>query len=320
VFPDHGTTAEELKRHADIEMYFAKHHGRVEEEEQAPEVSGPPALFSRADLEAALAADQFKVFYQPQFSSFGQLRGLEALIRLEDPVLGLVPPNSFIVIAEASDFIVQLGAWVLRQALSDAVAWRIERMPGVRIVVNIAARQIEQPDFADQVLSALKEFGVAGQSLELEITERTVVQDIQNAVHQLSLIRSHGVTISLDDFGIEHSSLSVLHRLPFDTVKVDRSFVHAIDSEPGVLPVIEAIVSLGRSMGKRIVAEGVETEQQIATLLQIGDMDFQGYAFSPPVPADTIASNLDGWSNGHPRREQEAARGVTSSLGEETTA
>jgi diguanylate cyclase (GGDEF)-like protein len=319
VFPDHGSTAEELKRHADIEMYFAKHHGR-EEEEQPPEVSGPPALFSTADLETALAADQFRLFYQPQFSSFGRLRGLEALVRLEDPVLGMVPPNSFIVVAESTDFIIRLGAWVLRQALSDAATWRMESVPGVRIVVNIAARQIEQPDFADQVVSALKEFGIAGESLELEITERTVVSDLQNAVSQLNLIRSHGVTISLDDFGIEHSSLSVLHKLPFDTVKIDRSFVQAIGSEPGVLHVIEAIVSLGRSMEKRVVAEGVENDEQIAALLQIGDMDFQGYAFSRPVPAGTIASNLEGWRSGFSGREQETARGLASSLGEEATA
>ena len=319
IFPDHGTTAEELKRHADIEMYFAKHHARAEEE-QPPEASRPPALFSTADLETALDADQFTLFYQPQFSSSGRLRGLEALIRLEDPVLGMVPPDSFIAIAEATDFIIRLGAWVLRQALSDAVAWQMERMPGVRIVVNIATRQIEQPDFAEQVVSALKESGIAGQCLELEITERTVVSDMQNAVHQLSLIRSHGVSISLDDFGIEHSSLSVLHKLPFDTVKIDRSFVQAMGSESGVLHVIEAIVSLGRSMGKRVVAEGVENEQQIATLLQMGDMDFQGYAFSPPAPADFIASNLEGWRTGYSVREQEAARRLASNLGEETTA
>jgi EAL domain-containing protein (putative c-di-GMP-specific phosphodiesterase class I) len=187
-------------------------------------------------------------------------------------------------------------------------------------VVNIAARQIEQPDFADQVVSALKEFGIAGESLELEITERTVVSDLQNAVSQLNLIRSHGVTISLDDFGIEHSSLSVLHKLPFDTVKIDRSFVQAIGSEPGVLHVIEAIVSLGRSMEKRVVAEGVENDEQIAALLQIGDMDLQGYAFSRPVPAGTIASNLEGWRSGFSGREQETARGLASSLGEEATA
>jgi EAL domain-containing protein (putative c-di-GMP-specific phosphodiesterase class I) len=125
------------------------------------------------------------------------------------------------------------------------------------------------------------------------------------------------VTISLDDFGIEHSSLSVLHKLPFDTVKIDRSFVHAIGRESGVLHVIEAIVGLGRSLGRRVVAEGVESEEQIATLLQIGDMDFQGYAFSRPVPADVIASNLEGWT-GHVGQEQETARRIASGLGEET--
>jgi diguanylate cyclase (GGDEF)-like protein len=314
VFPEHGTTAEELKRHADIEMYFAKHHGRMDEEQAVP-APRTPALFSVADLESALAAEQFTLFYQPQFSSDGRLRGLEALIRLEDPVLGLVLPDSFIAIAEATDFIVPLGAWVLQQALRDAVRWQLDQMPGVRIVVNIAARQIEQTEFSAQVLQLLDEFGMAPDSLELEITERTAVSDLHHAGHQLALLRSRGVSISLDDFGIENSSLSVLHRLPFDTVKIDRSFVREIGNEKTILQVIEAIVSLARSMGKRVVAEGVETEQQIAALLQLGEMDFQGYAFSPPVPAEVVALNLDAWRAGDSARDRESAQSLGSILG-----
>jgi diguanylate cyclase (GGDEF)-like protein len=314
VFPDHGTTAEELKRHADFEMYHAKHHDRAED---GPPARSPrrPALFSTADLETALQANQFRLFYQPQFSPYGKLCALEALIRLEDPVLGLVAPNSFIAVAESTEFIVALGTWVLRQALSDAASWKLDRMLGMRIVVNIAARQIEQPDFSDQVLRTLSELGLPALLLEVEITERTVVADISKAIHQLSTLRAHGVSISLDDFGIEHSSLSMLHKLPFDTVKIDRSFVAAIPNESSVLHVIEAIVGLGRSLGKRIVAEGVETEEQIAALLQLGDMDFQGFIFSPPVPAEIVTANLDAWRFG-----SSTPRGVASALGEEASA
>jgi diguanylate cyclase (GGDEF)-like protein len=297
VYPDHGTTAEELKRHADIEMYYAKHRDRTEEQQPA-RPSRTPALFSSADLKSALAADHFKLFYQPQFSSQGQLRGLEALIRLEDPVLGLVSPDAFIAIAEGTDFIIPLGAWVLRQALADAAQWQVERMEDVRIVVNIAARQIEQQDFALQVLRALELSGVPAHSLELEITERAAVFHMHNAAYQLTQLRAHGVRISIDDFGIDHSCLSVLHKLPFDTIKIDRSFVRVIKTEPDVLQVIEAIVNLGRSMGKRVVAEGVENEQEIDTLLELGKMDFQGFAFSPPLPSELIASNLAGWQAG----------------------
>jgi diguanylate cyclase (GGDEF)-like protein len=303
VYPENGTTAEELKRHADIEMYYAKHHDRTEDEQPA-RPSRTAAPFSSADLKAALAADRFRLFYQPQFSSQGQLRGLEALIRLEDPVLGIVSPDAFIAIAEGTDFIIPLGAWVLRQALADAAQWQVDRMEDVRIVVNIAARQIEQEDFAEWVLRALEEFGMPARSLELEITERTVVLHVENAAYQLTQLRARGVRISIDDFGINHSCLSVLHKLPFDTIKIDRSFVRVIKMEPGVLHVIEAIVSLGRSMGKRVVAEGVENEQEIDTLLELGEMDFQGFAFSPPLPSELIASNLASWRAGSLVREK----------------
>jgi diguanylate cyclase (GGDEF)-like protein len=297
VFPDHGATAEELKRHADIDMYSVK-HGRRAELELRSSKSGETDIYSPADLEAAMEIEQFRVFYQPQFSTKGQLRGVEALIRLEDPILGIVTPDAFIGVAERHDLILPLGAWVLRKALADAAMWQLERMPGVRMVVNVAARQLEHPRFADDVAAALERAGLPPSSLELEITERTIARDVEEAMRQLQQLHRAGVSISIDDFGTGHSCLSALHKLPVDTLKIDRSFVHAMESEPEVLHVIEAIVALARTMQKRVVAEGVETREDVEGLLQLGEMDLQGFYFGPPQPSEEFASSLRAWRGG----------------------
>ncbi len=201
-----------------------------------------------------------------------------------------------------------MGAWVLRQALADAAQWQVGLDEDVRIIVNVSARQIEQPGFADQVALALLHAGMPGDRLELEITERCVLEDMSNAVRQLTSLRSLGIRVSIDDFGTEQSCLNILHKLPLDTLKIDRSFIRVIRSEPEVLRVIAAIVQLARSMGKRIVAEGVESEEEIATLLQMGDMDFQGYAFSRPVAPDNIRERIGGWRLGIRAQQEKQTR------------
>jgi diguanylate cyclase (GGDEF)-like protein len=297
VFPDHGATAEDLKRHADIDMYSVKHLRRAELEHRALK-SGETDIYSPADLEAALEIEQFRVFYQPQFSAKGELRGVEALIRLEDPILGVVTPDAFIGVAERHDLILPLGRWVLRQALADAAMWQMERMPGVRMVVNVAARQIEHPRFADDVAAELERVGLPPSSLEVEITERTVARDVGQAMRQLQRLHAAGVSISIDDFGTGHSCLSVLHKLPVDTLKIDQSFVRAMSSEPEVLHVIEAIVALARTMQKRVVVEGVETREDVDGLLQLGEMDMQGFYFGRPQASEEFASSLKAWRGG----------------------
>ena len=294
VYPDHGTTAEELKRHADIDMYSAKQRRRAEGDHALP-ASVETDVFSAKDLEDALAEDRFRLFYQPQFSSGGELRGLEALIRLQDPILGIVTPDAFIGVAERNDVILPLGAWVLRQALSDAAAWRLHTVPNVRIIVNVSARQIERGSFADEVFAALAEADLPANSLELEITERMLMRDVNQATCQLERLHAEGVHIAIDDFGVEHSCLSSLHHLPVDTLKIDRSFIRAVRENPEVMHIIEAIVSMARTLRKRVVAEGVETAEEIAALLQVGDMDLQGFYFSRPLPAEGIVANLSRW-------------------------
>ncbi len=311
VYPDHGTTSEALKKYADTEMYSVKHRAGISEE-RGRGTGRSTEIFSPADLRAALDASQFKLFYQPQFSSTGQLCGLEALLRLHDPILGIVSPDAFISIAEQSDFILPLGAWVLRQALEDARQWQLGVRDKARIVVNVSARQIEQPQFAEEVAMALAQSGVPANTLELEITERTIITNCGNAVKQLSTLRALGVHISINDFGTGHSSLSMLHKLPVDTLKINRSFISLIESEPAVLQVIETVVCLARSLGKRIVAEGVESERDFQTMLEMDEMDFQGYLFSRPLAADAIQSNLTSWRMGLPLQNSENSLVLTN--------
>ncbi len=286
MFPDHGTTPEELKRYADAAMYAVKHGKR---DGVAPEAES----WSAAQLQEALDARRFRLHYQPQFSSEGKLRGLEALLRLEDPVLGMVPPNAFIRVAEQSDVVFPLGRWVLHEALAAAVRWKFGKEDEVRMVVNVCARQMEKTGFAEEVRAALAEFGLRAEVLELELTERTAVSEA--AGEQLQALRRMGVQLSIDDFGVEHSSLSMLHRLPVDTLKIDRSFVRAMASEPEVLPIVEAIVQMGRALGKRIVAEGVEHPGDLQALERLGEMDYQGFLFSRPVPPEVVWERLESW-------------------------
>ncbi len=297
VFPDHGTTPEELKRYADTQMYATKHRDRLgaEQPKRGPESTD---IFSPDELRAALEAGQFRLFYQPQFSAEGQFRGLEALLRLEDAILGIVAPDAFIGVAERSDVIFPLGAWVLRQALADAARWKVGTGEDARMVVNVSAQELGRPGFADGVALALLDSGVPATSLELEITERTALRNTGDAAEQLQRLRNLGVSISLDDFGTGESCLNVLHKLPVDTLKIDRSFVRAMGAEPGVLRVMDAILNLGRTLGKRVVAEGLESEEEIATLLKLGDMEVQGYVFSRPLPPEDLEANLARWRRG----------------------
>lgn len=297
VYPDHGSNPEELKRHADIDMYSAKHRRRTEQDCRTP-MGAETSIFSPADLEAALERGDFRLFYQPQFSPAGELRGFEALLRMEDPILGIVTPDAFIAVAERNDVITPLGLWVLRRALADAKTWELEKMDDVRMVVNVAARQIEHPGFADDVAAALQQAGMPASCLEVEITERTVARDLPLVKQQLEALHAAGVHISLDDFGTEHSCLSALHKLPIDTLKIDMSFVRVLHTEPKVAHVIKAIVSMGAAMQKRIVAEGVETEADVEALLKLGKMDLQGYFFSRPQSFENISVKLESWRAG----------------------
>ena len=294
-FPQDGVTAEELQRKADHAMYLSKRNAAG-----TGDISQAISIITPAELEAALNEDRFRLVYQPQFSAEGYLTGLEALIRLEDPILGTLTPDAFISVAEHCDVILRMGAWVLNHALQEAKNWQLDIGPGLVLVVNVSAREMNETGFADRVLAALAEHDFPADRLELELTERSLVSDPDNAVQQLQRLRQQGVRVSLDDFGTGQSSLSLLHKLPIDTIKLDRSFILAMDNEPAVLPIIEAITLMARRLGKRVVAEGIEHTGPVPALLQMGRLDFQGYLLSRPLPSHEVAFKIAGWRRGIP--------------------
>ncbi len=293
IYPQDGQTPEDLKKVADYAMYRAKQDSRSLED-----TSQELTIVSPDELAFALSENRLWLAYQPQFSAQGTLTGLEALIRLTDPILGEVSPGAFIAAAERHDVILKIGEWVLRQALSDAKRWYFHENTDKRMVVNVAVRQIEQPDFANTILRCLQEASYPAKNLELEITERVFVNNVKTALEQLRLLREAGVNISLDDFGTGQSSLSMLHKLPIDTIKVDRSFIKDIDSDPKVIPIVKAIALIADSLGVRVVAEGIEHVGPVPTLLGMGDIEYQGFLLGRPIAADQIDERIEAWMSG----------------------
>ena len=305
-YPQDGLTAEELTRKADHAMYVCKHDAHISDEARGMMTVTPD------ELGLALVNGDFRLAYQPQFSAAGRLTGLEVLLRLEDPKLGLLPPSVFIPTAERHSIIVDIGAWALRVALQDALRWRLNIGDPVTVALNVSARQLQDPNYANSVLRTLKEAGFPPARLEIELIERSLVASGETVLQQLELLRSAGVRIALDDFGTEQSCLSLLHRLPIDTLKLDHSFIRAMDDDPRVLPIIRAIVSMAESLGKRVIAEAIEHVGPIPALLEMGRMDFQGYLLSMPLPACEVDALIHVWRSGIVMPEAFGARRVPS--------
>jgi diguanylate cyclase (GGDEF)-like protein len=291
-FPQDGLTAEELTRVADHSMYICKHDAHI-----AREASGV-AMITPDELGLALINGDFRLAYQPQFSAAGRLAGMEVLLRLEHPTLGLLPPGAFISIAERHSVIVQIGAWTLRVALENAIRWNLKFGEPMTIGINVSTRQLQEPGYAMSVLRCLDDLAFPPERLEIELIERSLMLSETTVLQQLELLRQAGVRISLDDFGTEQSCLSLLHKLPIDTIKLDHSFVRAMDDEPRVLPIIQAIVYMARSLGKRVIAEGIEHVGPVPALMNMGKMDFQGYLLSRPVPAEEVDELIETWRSG----------------------
>lgn len=293
-YPEQGENAEELKRVADQAMYVCKHTANLENEADHAGLN----IVSSDELEAALSGQKFRLAYQPQFAADGRFAGLEALLRLEDGILGTLRPDAFLAAAERSDLLVPIGQWVLRTAIEDAIRWSLHEGPPVLLGINVAHQQLTHAEFTGFLASFLAQTGFPPERLELEISERTAVASSATVARHLVHLRALGVRISLDDFGTGQSSLSALHRLPVDSIKIDRTFVSAMEKEPAVLPVVRAIASMAHSLGKRIVAEGLESVGPVPALLAMGQMDFQGFLLSPPVPAADVERQLPLWREG----------------------
>ncbi len=295
VSPLDGEDSDTLLRKADAAMYHAKEVGRNNYQRFRERLPAPDRaqLSLETDLRHAIEEAALEVYYQPKIDlRTGQPIGAEALARWNHPELGMIPPSEFIPVAERTGLISALGDFVLRTACLQAKRWHEEGLGPLRVSVNLSPQQFKSAAIVDTVRQILAETDVNPALMELEITESTLMENEDAAIEALVAIKGIGLTVSLDDFGTGYSSLSYLKRFPIDTVKIDRSFVRDIPADSDDAAIIAAIISMGGALGMRVLAEGVETEEQRAFLSERGCDEMQGYLMSPPVPADAMAELL----------------------------
>ena len=289
VYPTDGTPADSLIEHADIAMYRAKKLGRNNFQFYTPAMNEEAMERVRIEgaLRKALERDEFVLHYQPQVDlKTGQVCGMEALLRWQHPELGMVPPNRFIGVAEETGLIVPIGLWVMRTACEQAKAWQQAGYVGLRVGVNLSARQFSSPHLIEDIRTVLQETGLAPECLEIELTESLFMSDINQAVDLLHQMKQQlGVNLSIDDFGTGYSSLSYLSRFPIDVLKIDRSFVNDIAHDGGDAAIVTSIIALAHNLKLGVIAEGVETAEQLDYLRAHGCDEMQGYFFSRPLPA-----------------------------------
>ena len=291
------STAEDILRDADTAMYRAKALGKSRYEicDPAMHARAVSRLKLETDLRRAMDRDEFRVHYQPIVSLRGcRIIGFEALLRWQRPGFGLVMPGEFVEVAEETGQIPFIGLWVLREACRQMRAWnlRFPSDPAFTIAVNISGKQFAQPDLVCQVRHILHEACLDPQSLRLELTESVTMRDVERTARILGELRTLGVGLSMDDFGTGYSSLSHLRRFPLDTLKIDRSFVSEMENSSDSRAIVQMIVSLGRSLGMEIVAEGVEGAKQAGLLESLGCEYAQGYFFSKPIDQEGMAEVL----------------------------
>ncbi len=312
IYPADGEDADSLLRNADTAMYRAKDQGGDDYKLYTPKMNARIAerLALENSLRHGLERGEFLVYYQPQVDiASGGIVGMEALVRWQHPERGLVFPAEFIPVAEETGLIVPLGAWVLRTACAQNKAWQVAGISPMRVAVNLSARQFQQRDLIEVVHEVLKETGLEARWLQLEITEGVAVQDVEFNITMLRELREMGVQIAIDDFGTGHSSLSYLSRLPIDVVKIDQSFVQDLTTDPNGAAIARSIIVMAHNLKLRVIAEGVETEEQLAFLKKRRCDEMQGYLFSKPAPAEAFEEMLrQSGRTSRARRPVEASR------------
>jgi diguanylate cyclase (GGDEF)-like protein/PAS domain S-box-containing protein len=287
MYPRDGTDVSTLRRNADAAMYESKRGGkdRVSFFTPAVRISFLKRLELEAELRRALEGEQLSIAYQPIFETqSGRQTAFEALLRWTHPVLGNIPPAKFIPVAEESGLIVRLGAWVMEEACRQCRLWQERGLAGVRVAVNVSPLEFARAEFAANVLRVLDKTGLSGQLLDLELTETTLMHDLEGSIRRMEQLRERGIRISIDDFGTGYSSLGYLPRLPVDILKIDRSFLAELGENQTVLPLIQGMISLAHSIGKRVVVEGVETAEQLAVLRNSDADELQGFLLGRPGP------------------------------------
>lgn len=291
-YPGDGTDEISLTKHADIAMYQAKDSGKNNFQFYSRQLhmKSFERLALESSLRRALERDEFQLHYQAKIGlPSGEISGMEALLRWSHPDMGMVSPVQFIPVAEETGLIVPIGMWVLRTASAQNVAWHKSGLPRLPVSVNLSARQFGDDHLLENITNVLREAGMSPHYLELEVTESMIMLDVPKAVKVLAALRKMGVRIAIDDFGTGYSSLSTLEKFPIDTIKVDRSFIRDLPENTGNKAITEAVITMGKNLGMTVVAEGVETQDQLEFLRDHACDQLQGYYFNKPMPADMFA-------------------------------
>jgi diguanylate cyclase (GGDEF)-like protein/PAS domain S-box-containing protein len=307
MFPDNGRDSETLLKHADMAMYEAKKAGRNTYRFFSEEIHSK--VIERHQLEAglrrAIRNEEFFLVYQPQVDlRSGQIIAMEALVRWQHPEEGVVSPGMFISVAEETGLIHAMGEWILHTACHQAAKWRRMGLPPMRMAVNLSAQQFRQPGLVERIEKALEASGLEPHMLELEITESVFMENIDNAIEILVDLKTRAIQISIDDFGTGYSSLSYLKNFPIDRIKIAQDFVRDIPSDQDDAAIVETIIVMADRLGLKILAEGVETEEQMMFLQQRGCNEMQGYYFARPMPAEMVEAFLYQHGNLKMRAEQ----------------
>jgi len=295
VYPEDGLNAETLIKNADTAMYQAKENGRQSYQffKPAMNVRAVERQSIEESLRRALEREEFTLHYQPKIAvRTGEVTGAEALVRWTHPTRGPVSPAEFIPVAEDCGLILPIGRWVLREACKQAGAWLHAGLPLGTMAVNISAMEFRDDGFLENVFATLKDAGLHASALELELTESVLMKRAESAAAVLKSLRDGGVQIAIDDFGTGYSSLSYLRKFPIDALKIDQSFVRQITTTPDDTTIVTAVISMGRSLKLRVVAEGVETQEELAFLQAHHCDEAQGYFFSRPVLPQDFAKIL----------------------------
>jgi len=295
LYPFDDRDVEGLLRNADIAMYHAKELGRNNYQFYTAELTARAhkRLTLAGALHRAVKHNEFTIYYQPIVDlNSGLVTAMEALLRWQHPEWGLMEPAQFVPLAEETGLIIPIGEWVLREACRQARAWQLAGYPDLRVAVNLSARQFQQKNLIAEITSALRESGLDPDYLELEITESAIMQNTETTIAVLRDVADLGVQLSIDDFGIGYSALSYLKRFPIDTLKIDQSFIRDIPRDADDAAIASAIIAMAHALGIRVIAEGVETQEQLAFLRARRCSGVQGFYFSKPLPAEDVLALL----------------------------
>jgi len=296
--PQDGNELSQLMKNADTAMYHAKERGKNNFQFYQADMnaSALERLELESDLRHALEQQEFILYYQPQFSGDGKrLTGVEALLRWNHPRRGLVPPGDFIPVLEELGLVVDVGDWVLAESCRQLKRWHQEKVRVPKVSVNISARQFSDGQLGTRIASILKETGLSPACLELELTESILMREVSEALQILASLKNLGLSIAVDDFGTGYSSLNYLKQFPIDVLKIDRTFVDGLPSGEQDAQIVRAIIAMAHSLNLAVIAEGVETHEQLEFLREHGCDEIQGYLFGRPMPAHLLVKQLQAY-------------------------